>query len=54
MRILPRDFGAADLKVYTDTGDQVGVGARVWIIGTLENEPGGASRTIEVQRILAG
>jgi hypothetical protein len=51
---LPSDFTNKDLKVYTEAGKRVGYGAKVWITGTLDNEPGAGQRDIDVTRILAG
>jgi len=50
---LPSDFRNRDLKVFTDTGKRVGYGARVWIIGTLDNAPTEEVRDIEVAAIVA-
>jgi hypothetical protein len=50
---LPSDFTNKDLKVYTEDGRRLGYGAKVWITGTLDNEPGADQRDIDVTRILA-
>ncbi|MEW6223988.1 MAG: hypothetical protein AB1627_05095 [Chloroflexota bacterium] len=50
---LPKDFGKKDLKVFTDTGKRVGYGARVWVVGTLDNAPSEDVRDIEVSAITA-